>query len=582
MAITLTSRYLAELKKGANRPNVVLELALDSGTVKIGYHDGRDITSSIDYLADGTWYADGSIYASGSSAYMALGFSDIIPVLKSVSTLQNKLDTKAGYSTRGQITAVISGRDNFKSMVANNYLKNRRVTRKDGFITPDFLYSDYASTFTGTIQDWSRKGDELTLTISDDMTDATVKIPTENATKTQYLDYRNTNPVDIMTNVLSTQLGIAAGYINSTQFTFERDTWLQSWKFDRVITEPASADTYLNELQIETNSFIVHEGDKISYKVFAPAVPGQTIEEWTDALNILNGSMSVKSGYKDNFYNRVVVYYDFDESGGDKTDAFESAVIAFDSASQGSGQWDEISTKTVKSKWIRSRTYTQTSNIGGLKVYHVSTANGTGNGTLTYTYATNQLTYAGPASSAGEAVTLTKDGKYQVFSADKTKYVRVIITTASLPVINASDTVTITTLNGEAYATTLATKILSRYRDPISSISFAVDLNNVAWNSTFIKPTDLKTITSDEAFEYGETGWNQEQVMLTGVQIDFEHAQVKVDAIETKMYRVYGFIAPAGQPDYGTATAAQKERAYIGRASDNKVGAGSVAGYYVW
>lgn len=538
MAITLTSKYLAELKKGVNRPNVVIELALDSGAIKFGYHNGR-------------------------AASMTLGFSDITPCLKSVSTLQNKLDTKSGYSTRGQITIVISGRDNFKNLIANNYLKNRRVTRKDGFVTPEFEYSDYATTFTGTIQDWSRKGDELTLTVSDDLVDASIKIPTENTTKTQYIDYLNMNPVDIMTNILSTQLGIDAGLVNSAQFTSERDTWLAGWKFARVITEPVAADNYLNELQIETNSFIVHEGDKISYKVFAPPVPGQNVEEWTDALNILEGSMSVKSGYKDNFYNRVVVYYDFDESGGDKIDAFESAVIAADGASQSSSQWDEASTKTIKSKWIRSNTFTQTTNISGLKVFHASTANGAGNGTLTYTDSTNTLTYSGPASSAGEAVTLTKDGKYQVFSADKTKYVRVLITTASLPASNQSDTVTITALDAESYATALAMKLLVRYRDPIVSVSMEIDLNGVAWNGTFIKPTDLKKITSDEVFEKGETGWTQETVMLTSVSPNFETGRVTVEAIETKLYRVYGFIAPAGQADYGSATATEKEYAYI-------------------
>lgn len=538
MAITLTSKYLSELKKGVNRPNVVIEIALDSGTVKFGYHNGR-------------------------AASMTLGFADVTPCLKSVSTLQNKLDTKSGYSTRGKITAVISGRDNFKSLVSDNYLKNRRVTRKDGFITSDFEYADYATTFTGTIQDWSRKGDELTLTVSDDMVDASVKIPIENTTKTQYIDYLNLNPVDIMTNILLTQLGIDVGLVNSAQFTSERDTWLSSWKFARVITEPMAANDYLNELQIETNSFIVHEGDKISYRVFAPPVPGQNVEEWTDATHILKDSLSVKSGYSGGFFNRIVVYYDFDESGGDKTDAFDSAVIAVDSASQDSAQWNEASTKTIKSKWIRSSTFTQTANIGGLKVFHASSANGAGNGTLAYTDSTNTLTYAGPASSAGEAVTLSKDGKYQVFSADKTKYVRVLITTASLPASNQSDTVTITALDAEGYATALAMKLLTRYRDPAVSVTFEVDINNVAWDSTFIKPTDLKKITSDEVFEKGETGWAQESVMLTSVNPNFETKRVHIEAIETKLYKVYGFIAPAGQPDYGSATAAQKEYAYI-------------------
>ncbi len=581
MAITLTSKYLAELKKGVNRPNVVLELALDSGTVKLGYHNGRAETPNVGYFSDGTRYADGSIYASGSTASMAIGFSDVIPCLKSVSSLQNKIDTKSGYSTRGKITAVISGRDNFKNIVANNYLKNRRVTRKDGFVTRDFEYTDYATTFTGTIQDWSRKGDELTLTVSDDLVDATIKIPTENATKTQYVDYLNMNPVDIMTNILSTQLGIAAGYINSEQFTSERDTWLSSWKFARVITEPAEADTYLNELQIETNSFIVHEGDRISYKVFAPPVPGQSIEEWTDATHILKDTLSVKSGYSGGFFNRIVAYYDFDESGGDKTDAFESVVIAVDSASQGSAQWDEASTKTIKSKWIRSFMFSQTANIGGLKVFHVSSANGAGTGTLTYTDSTNTLTYTPPAGVVGEAVTLTKDGKYQVFGLDRTKYVRVLITTAGLPASNQSDTVTISPLDAQGYATVLAMKLLTRYRDPTTSISMEIDINNVAWNSTFIKPTDLKKITSGEVFEKGVTGWTQESVMLTSVNPNFESGRVQVEAIETKLYRRYGFIAPAGYPDYGSASAAQKERAFIGNAN-NKVNGGAEDGYCIW
>ena len=46
------------------------------------------------------------------------------------------------------------------------------------------------------------------------------------------------------------------------------------------------------------------------------------------------------------------------------------------------------------------------------------------------------------------------------------------------------------------------------------------------------------------------------------------------------MYRRYGFIASAGHPDYGSATAAEKLYAFIGDAS-NEVGAGD-DGYYIW
>src|SRR3972149_4575191 len=244
MAITLTAAYLAELKKNVNAPNVVVEVSLDSGTIKWGFHTG--------------------------------GFSDVRPILKSIGSLQNKLDTESGYSTRSQLTLVITGRDNFKNLIKDNYLKNRRIVRKDGF--NGIAYSDYASTFSGKVLDWNRKGDELTLTVGDDLAvDAKKKLPVENTTKTQYLDYRNLNPVDIMLDLMQTRLGISSGLIDTTQFDNEKSVWLSGWKFDRVLTKPEGTKKYLNELQIETNSFIVHDGGKITFKHFAPAVPGQTV-----------------------------------------------------------------------------------------------------------------------------------------------------------------------------------------------------------------------------------------------------------------------------------------------------------------
>lgn len=552
MAITLSAAYLAEIRKGSNQPNTILEIALDGGTVKWGF--GKDLG-------------------------YALSTYDVLPIVKSISSLQNKLDPKTGYSTRGQITIVISGRDNFKNLIANNYLKNRRVVRKDGFL--GIAYSDYAATFTGKITDWSRKGDELTLTVSDDLTDASKKLPVENTTKTQYLDYRNTNPVNIMTNLLVTQLGIGAGYVDSTKFGTERDTWLGGWAFDRVLTEPKAVDEYLNELQTETNSFIIHDGEKISYKVFAPPVPGSAPEEWTDNTHILSGSLSQKAGYKDGFYNRIVVYYDYDESGSDKEANFEAAVIASDAASQGAGQWAEISSKVVKSKWMRSRTYSQPVNAAGVVIYHCSRNNGTGTGVLTYTYAAggSTLQWTAPGGSIGTAVKVTKDGKYQIFDADTTKYIRVIVTLASLAGSNKTDNIAITALGADTFAAALAQKLLNRYRDPASTVALDIDINNVAFGGVFIKPTDLKDITSDEAVEKGVSAWNKERVMITSVRPDKD--KVSIEAIETRMYRRYGFIAPAGQANYPAATAAEKERAYIGDAN-NKVNAGTEDGYYVW
>lgn len=550
MAITLTTAYLAELRKGVNSPNVILELALDSGTLKFGYHSG--------------------------------GFPDVQPILKSVSSLQNKLDTKSGFATLGQVTFVITGRDNFRSLVKDNFLKNRRVTRKDGFA--GLAYSDYAATFTGTILDWSRKGDELTITIADEAIKTTKKIPVENSTKTQKLDYRNTNPVDIMQDILKTQLGISTGFVDDTQFDSEQSLWISSWVFDRVLTSPKEAVKYLSELQQETNSFIVHDGEKITFKVFSPPVPGQAPDEWTDAEHVLSGSLSQKSGYKDGFFNRVIVYYDYDESGSDKEENFAAAVIAVDAASQSTAEWNEVKTKTIKSKWIRTLTYSAVSNITGVTLYNVSTANGLGAGTLAFNQVDNTLTWTAPGGTAGETVTLSKDGKFQVFDTDKTKYVRVIVETANLPVSSQNDTIAITALEGTDLAASLASQLLRRYRYPVSTVSFSVDINSVSKNGNYLKPTDIVDLTTDEASEKGEGAWDKTRLMITSLRPDFAGAKVKVEAIDTGMVKRYGFIAPAGYPDYGAATIGQRERAFIGRASDNNVYDGSAYGdgYFIW
>jgi hypothetical protein len=552
MAITLSAAYLSELKKAVNTPNIIIELELDSGMVKWGLSSG--------------------------------GFNDVKAIIKSVSSLQNKIDARSGYASLGQISIVISGRDNFKPLISDEFLMNRRVTRKDGFIAEGFQYSDYGATFTGTILDWSRKGDELTLVVADEAIKTSKKIPVEDVSKTQYLDYRSTNPVEIMQDILKAQLSIDAAYVDDTQFDAERLSWLSGWVFDRVITKPEQASKYLSELQVETNSFLIHDGEKISFKHFAPPLPGESVSIWNDDSNLLDGSFREKSGYKGQFANRVVVYYDYDESGSDKEENFEAAYIATDSTSQSSAEWDETTTKTLKSKWIRTQTYTQPTNITGVTIYHVSKANGEGTGTLEFNVANNTLTWTAPNGTVGEEVVLDNDGKYQVLDSSQLKWVRVIVETEDLPSADKSDSITISPLDGESYAAYIANKLLLRYRDPVAVVGFKVDINSAINGQEFIKPTDIIDITTDEACSKGKDAWVNERMMLTMVRPDFATATVQIEALQTKMYLGAGFIAPAGYPDYDTASEAEREYAYIGRASDNKVYDGSayVDGNYIW
>ena len=545
------SGILAELKKGENQPNVILSIELDSGTVKWGESSG--------------------------------GFDDVQSMISNVSSLQNKIDQKKGYSSRGQITFQILGRNNFKTLIKDEYLKNRRVTRYDGFVRKGFTFADYAATFTGVINRWTRHGDVLTITVTDDLVEGLKEIPVENDTKTQSIDYTNSgagqNPVDVMQDILVTQLSISTTLIDDTQFDSEQELWLNSWLVSRVITEPQNANIYLNELQADTNSFIVNDGEKITYKVFAPPLPGTSVEKWSDGNEILEDSMQADSGYVDAFFNRIVIRYDYDESGSDEPQNFDSVIILADADSQGAGEWNEVRTKTVNSKWIKSFTHDNTSTVTGVTVYHVSKANGGGSGSLAFDQTANTLTWTAPSGSVGAAVELSKDGKYDVFDADLTKFIRVVVNTANLDAGNQTDTITITAIPGSSFATSVANKYLSKWRNPSTGIKFKIDINNVASGSNFIKPTDLKDLTTDDASEKGDSSWADERIMITSVRPDFENDVVEIEAVESKLYNRYGFICSTGFPDYTSATDSQKEYCFIGSTA-NLVG--GVKGYYIW
>lgn len=580
MAITLTTAFLEQVKKvGKNQPNTIVEI---------------DLTSAVRWLANGSFLADGSITAEGDDGgttrtvkwgFAHAGFDDVKPILKSVSSLSNKLDVSKGWTNRGELTVVIAGRDNFISMLSDEFLKNRRVIIKEGFVAPGFLYSDYAETFTGKILDWRRKGDRLSLTIGDDMrVSASIKLPVENETKTQTLDYKAMNPVDIMLEILD-EIGVPAAQIDTARFEDQKNTWLSGWVFDRVLTKPEKATQYLAELQLETNSFIIQDGEKISLTYFGPPTPGEIVPLWTDDDTIDKDSLSVDSGYRGRFFNRFLFLYDYDEDGEDKFESYSSVRIDEDAASQTTSEWEEVVTKTIKSRWMRTITYTSAINTTGVTIYHVSKSNGIGDGNLTFNFVNNTLSWNAPNDGAGTPVKLTKDGKYQIFSSDTTKYVRVTVDRSSLPGSGMSDNIVITSINGDLLASILSSRSLKRYRDPIPQVDFSVDINKVSMEGTFIKPTDMVDLSSGEIAYKSNPNVERQRFMIVDASPDFTSNKIKISALKAGLpsddTRRFAFISPASFPDYPSATEAQREYAFIGDIN-NLVNGGAEDGYYIW
>lgn len=581
MSVALSTEYREKLREGSNEPNVIYEIVY---------------TSFEEHLANGTYLADGSIIASsGDGAGVTTlkyglhsdGMNDVIPIVDSPSALQTKLDIKKGYASKGSISFSLIGRDNFKNIIRDNYLKNRKVYRYDGF--NGLAFDKYVKSFKGTIQNWSRKGDKLTITVVDSTYKTKLKLPVENANKTQYINYMNMNPVDVMLDILrgTDKLNIMDEDIDIATFLSERDTWLNGWKVGIILREPTEASNILNELQAQTNSFIIDDGQQISYKVVAPPIPSATIPLYKDDDEIIDNSASSSSGYRD-FFNRIVIYFDYDESENDKEQNYETAVVSVDADSIGLSQWNEVKTKVIKSKLFRTYGWTQPINVSGIIIYHVGKRNGLNIGktgsSIEYDTSLKSARWTAPDGVTGPWVKLEQDGVYQLFDADVNKSIKISVDLATLPTLDKSDTINITSLSGELYATVLGSKLLQKYSNPNTTINFKIDINKVDHSGNLLKVSDTIDIQSDEFCDKGQASWTNERMMITEVKPDLGKGTIALEAIQTRSGLQsglkYAFIAPAGQPDYPDASDIERQYAYIGDAN-NKVNAGVDPGYYI-
>ena len=82
-------------------------------------------------------------------------------------------------------------------------------------------------------------------------------------------------------------------------------------------------------------------------------------------------------------------------------------------------------------------------NITGITAVDVSHPCGAGVATLTFVFAAKTISFAAPGDAAGAAINVAAGGTFELYSATAGKYMIVFVTAASLPVANATDTVTL-------------------------------------------------------------------------------------------------------------------------------------------
>ena len=84
---------------------------------------------------------------------------------------------------------------------------------------------------------------------------------------------------------------------------------------------------------------------------------------------------------------------------------------------------------------------TQPTNITGVVIDYAAGQNGAGSGTLTYTASGTLLQWTAPGGAIGPSVNIGSNGTYVIEDADPNKWIRVTVTSGSLPGTNQTDSV---------------------------------------------------------------------------------------------------------------------------------------------
>jgi hypothetical protein len=122
----------------------------------------------------------------------------------------------------------------------------------------------------------------------------------------------------------------------------------------------------------------------------------------------------------------------------------------------------------------------------------------------------------------------------------------------------------------------LGRRIFSRFRNSARMVSFDLEIKDDA-----IECGDFAFLTTTRICKADGTT-DAQRIMQVVEKKRTGPGRLSLKTIDTGLFRRYGFIAPAGTPDYGTASTQQRRYGFIGRASDNQVGTPPEEGYYIW
>lgn len=347
------------------------------------YQIRADLTAS----ADGwrTPIIESIRIVGGDSQYTYLSTHKDIPlqgalpyiVPGGISSISSKIDLTQ-QATIGELTAKLYWRKKVGDMVAGDFLKNKTIICKLGFV--GLSESDYEPYFVGTWYDYQSDHERAIITVKtrNILKRFNKKVPAAEefmaedpatgvltAVAGKKITYSG-NVMRVMLNIIDA-LGIPSRLINSDSFTALESgarsgstapvglTPGSDWYVSRDLTEPQDAMEMLNQLSVSSGVFLFEGADgRLTAKLyddFAAAAPFATLDATHCKFK------PVDAGQKD-LYTRSAIYYKLDagKSGGSAADYKEMALFV---NQQSEIDWEESNTREWMDRWGISTTAIQ-------------------------------------------------------------------------------------------------------------------------------------------------------------------------------------------------------------------------------
>lgn len=140
---------------------------------------------------------------------------------------------------------------------------------------------------------------------------------------------------------------------------------------------------------------------------------------------------------------------------------------------------------------------------------------------------------------------------------------------------NAIKTIYSRWIKTSAIPSVLASRFLRRFRNPAKKVSIILELKDSG-----IKTADVIAMTADQIVGIDGAAVSKQRYQVTKKQ-QKSPGKFNYELLDTAWIKNYGFIAPAGQADWDSASTTEKLYAYICD-SNEKLGAADDNGFYIF